>query len=88
MLTVKEYETIRRAQYLEPKSIRQIARELGHSRKPVKQAQASGGPGRSTQRQARAGPVLGPYKARIEALLVEAQSHALRNHPRRRLQRE
>jgi transposase len=73
MLTVDEYEKIRRAHYVEQKSIRQIAREQGHSRKTVKKALESGGPGRYTQKQAREAPVLGPYKARIEALLAEAQ---------------
>jgi len=97
MLTVEEYEKIRRAHYIEQKSIRQIAREQGHSRKTVKKALASGGPGRYTQKSAREAPVLGPYKERIEALLVEAQQNAtqatlhqpqdLRNHARCRLQR-
>ena len=73
MLTVEAYEKIRRAHYIEQKSIRQIAREQGHSRKTVKKALASGGPGRYTQKSAREAPVLGPYKERIEALLVEAQ---------------
>jgi len=74
MLTVEEYETIRRAHYVEKKSIREIAREQGHSRKTVRKALGSGGPGRYTQKQAREAPLLGPYKGRIEALLAEAQA--------------
>lgn len=73
MITVEAYETIRRAHYLEQKSIRQIAREQGHSRKTVKKALASGGPGRYTQKQVREAPVLGPYKERIEGLLAESE---------------
>jgi len=73
MLTVEEYEKIRRAHYIEQKSIRQIAREQGHSRKTVKKALASAGQGATPRKAAREAPVLGPYKERIEALLVEAR---------------
>ncbi len=38
MLTVEAYERIRRAYYVEGKSMRQIARELNHSRKTIKKA--------------------------------------------------
>lgn len=73
MLRVEAYEKIRRAHYIEEKSIRQIAREQGHSRKTVKKALESGGPGRYTPKQVREAPVLGAYKARIEELLKEGQ---------------
>jgi transposase len=73
MITVDEYEAIRRAYYVEKKSQRQIARELGHSRKTVRKALAGEGAGRYRQSQARSAPQLGPYKARIEALLAERE---------------
>lgn len=73
MITVDEYEVIRRAYYLDKKSMRQIAREQGHSRKTVHKALKGAGPGRYTQKQERAAPLLGPYKARIEALLLERE---------------
>jgi transposase len=73
MITVDEYGQIRRAHYVEHASIRRIAREQGHSRKTVRKALKSSGPGHYTQRQPRAAPRLGPYKGRIEALLEEAQ---------------
>ena len=38
MLTVEKYERIRRAYYIEEKSIRQIERELGHSYWTVRKA--------------------------------------------------
>ena len=38
MITVEDYEAIRRAYYLEKKSIRQIAREQHHSRKTIRRA--------------------------------------------------
>jgi len=57
MIKVSKIEQIRRAYYLEGKSMRQIARELHHSRHTIKKALANAEPGR--------------YKARIEALLAE-----------------
>jgi len=36
MLTVKEWDEIRRAYHVEEKSIREIARETGHARRTVK----------------------------------------------------
>lgn len=73
MITVDEYEGIRRAYYVDKKSMRQIAREQGHSRKTIRKALESAGPGRYTQKEERPAPLLGPYKARIEALLVEGE---------------
>ena len=71
MLNVEDQERIRRAYYLEEKSIRQIAREQGHTRRTVKKAiSATAGP-KYEMRKARSAPVLGAYKARIEALLQE-----------------
>ena len=71
MNKVDEKEHIRRAHYVEYKSIRQIARELGHSRETVRKALASAEPERYTLKQPRRAPVLGPYKARIDELLAE-----------------
>jgi len=71
MITVNDRELIRRAHFVEHKSVRQIARELQHSRKTVKQALASAEPARYTLQVVRTAPVLGPYKARIDQLLAE-----------------
>lgn len=73
MIKVDEKERIRRAHYVERKSIRQIAQELGHSRKTVRKALASAEPERYKLKQARRAPVLGPYKARIDELLAESE---------------
>ena len=73
MITVDDYEAIRRAYYIDKKSRRRIAREQRHSRKTVNKALASGEPGRYTQKQERKAPLLGPYKGRIEALLLERE---------------
>lgn len=71
MITVTDRERIRRAHFVEHKSIRQIAREFKHSRETVKQALASAEPTQYTLQVVRVAPVLGPYKARIDQLLAE-----------------
>ncbi len=71
MIKVSKIEQIRRAYYLDGKSMRQISRELHHSRHTIKKALASAEPGRYTLKEAREAPVLGRYKGRIEALLAE-----------------
>ena len=71
MIKVDEREKIRRAYYVEEKSIRQIARELHHSRDTVKKAIASAEPATYTLKKPRLAPVLGPYMDRIDELLEE-----------------
>ena len=71
MIKVENRERIRRAYFKEKKSQRQIARELGHSRKTVRKAIESAEPGDYALRKARPAPVLGAYKARIDELLEE-----------------
>jgi transposase len=70
MKTVEEIEKIRRAYFLEDKSMRQIAREENVSRNTVRKAidKVSWGYTLSKPRPAR---VLGPYKERINELLAE-----------------
>ena len=71
MLTVHNYERIRRAYYVEKKSIRQIGRELGHGYWTVRKALDASEPKRYHLSEAKVAPVLGAYKAQIEALLAE-----------------
>ncbi len=71
MLTVEEREAIRRAYYVEHKSVRAIARELHHARATVEQALESAEPTQYTQHQPRPAPVLGPYHAQIQAWVAE-----------------
>jgi transposase len=71
MIKVDERERIRRAYFREGKSVRQIARELGHSRTTVKRAIESAEEETYTLQGPREAPVLGPYKARIDELLAE-----------------
>lgn len=71
MLTVEDKEAIRRAYFVEEKSIREIARELHRSRKTVRKALAAPEAETYTRTATRRAPVLGPYKARIDELLAE-----------------
>ncbi len=71
MLKVEDREGIRRAYYVEGKSMRQIAREYHHSRRSIKKALASGESESYKLKQARQAPVLGAYKSQIDELLRE-----------------
>ena len=73
MIGVEEREQIRRAYFNENKSIRQIARELGHSRPTVRKAIQTAEPVVYTQKVPRAAPVLGPYKTLIDQFLAESE---------------
>ena len=74
MLKVSKIEQIRRAYYLEDKSMRKIAREQRCSRRTVKKAIESAEAGSYTLTEPRDAPVLGPYKARIVELLAENET--------------
>jgi transposase len=73
MLSVEHYEAIRRAYYVEKKSVRQIARELRCSRKTVDKALTSATPAPYTRSAPYASPKLGPFKARLAELLAERE---------------
>nr|MBN1229867.1 IS21 family transposase [Anaerolineae bacterium] len=67
MLTVADQYRIRKAYYTEKQSQRAIARALGYSRNTVKKAIAQDEPFTYRQEQERPAPVLGPYKAQLQA---------------------
>ena len=71
MIRVEDREKMRRAYFIENKSIRQIAKELRHSRDTVRKAIESAEPTTYTLKRPRPAPVLGPYMARIDELLAE-----------------
>jgi len=73
MITVEERERIRQAYYIEQKSRRQIAREIGCSRTTVEKALASAS-ATYQMAQPRPAPVLGPFKPRIDQLLAENET--------------
>ena len=70
MISVEKRERIRRAFFVEEKSIRQIAREFKCSRPTVRKAIASAELETYTLTVPRPAPVLGPYKERIQELLA------------------
>ena len=72
MLTVYNYERIRRAYYIEKESVRQIEREFGHSYWTVRKALDSPEPTPYRLKEAKVAPVLGLYQAQIEQLLMES----------------
>lgn len=74
MLAVVDQHRIRKAYYVEKKSLREIAREEGHSRNTVKKAVEQAEAFRYQRSKAAPAPVLGPYKARLEEW-VEANRH-------------
>ena len=71
MIRVDEKERIRRAYFLQRKSIRQIARELRHARRTVRKAVYDPSPPRYTRVVPAAKPVLGPFTAIIDQWLDE-----------------
>ncbi len=72
MKTVDDYESIRKAYYLEGLSIREIGRRLHHSRRLIRKAIDHAQPEGYRLKESRSAPVLAPYKPKIEALLLES----------------
>lgn len=68
---MEEKEKIRRAYYIDQKSIRQIAKEFKHGRGVIRKALQSAEVEKYQLKVPRPAPVLGPYKARIDELLAE-----------------
>ena len=85
MLRVDQREEIRRAFYLEGKSIRRIAREGHHDRATVRKAIHDAGPPHYTSIRPRPRPVLGPFIDYIDKWLKEDESrpHKQRHTARR-----
>jgi transposase len=71
MISVEKREQIRRAYFVESKTMRAIAKELRCSRDTIKKALTSPEGEPYTLTKPRPAPVLGPYTARIDELLAE-----------------
>lgn len=71
MIALKRYEQIRRAYYVDEKSMRQIEQEMGHSYWTIRKALAQSVPEPYRLKEEKPAPVLGPYKGRIDGLLAE-----------------
>ena len=74
MISVEDREKIRRAYFIEKKTIRQIAREFHVARKTVDKAIESAEAESYTCREPRPAPMLGPYKQQIADLLAENET--------------
>lgn len=73
MITVIDRERIRRAYYVEGKSMRQIEREMHHSYWTIRKALDSAEHQPYTLRKPKPAPKLGPYKKKIDELLAKEQ---------------
>jgi len=67
---VEQKEQIRRAFFIEGKSIHRIARELHHDRRTVRAAIKDGGPSHYSLAKPRPRPVLGPFVSVIDEWLA------------------
>jgi transposase len=86
MLTVEAKEAIRRAHFLEGKSIRQIQQEQGYHRKTIRKALQDGEAPRYRQEKGRGSPVLGPVQGIIGQWLAEdEQRPAKQRHTAKRI---
>lgn len=69
MIIVEDYEAIRRAYYLEKKSIRQIAREQHHSRSTIRKALAKVQPQPYQLTRPKPAPIFGSrFQERVDEL--------------------
>ena len=86
MITVNEKERIRRAYYIEGKSIRQIQRETGHHRETIRKALEDGAVPEYQLKQSRPSPVLDPVKPIIDRWLLEDEQRPRKQrHTARRI---
>lgn len=86
MVKVDEKERIRRAYFLQRKSIRQIARELHHARRTVRKAIHDPSPPQYTRVVLTAKPVLDPFAAIIDRWLDDdLSSPKKQRHTARRI---
>ena len=73
MLTVDDYGAIRRARR-DGMSIRQIARTFHHTRRKIRQVLAESEPRPYTRTSDRPAPVLGPFHAVLDQILIEDEA--------------
>ena len=86
MITVRQKEQIRRAYYIEDKSIREIHREMGYHRQTIRKALEGGEVPAYTRQGPRPCPVLDPVKPIIDQWLAEDQKRPRKQrHTARRI---
>src|SRR6266516_2262106 len=74
MIPVEDREAIRKAYYLEHKSIRQIAREQHHSRRTIRKALKDILPQPYQRTRPKPAPVFGSFQDRVDTLLAENET--------------
>lgn len=81
MLTLDLREQIRRAYYLDHKSIRQISEEVRHSRETVSRVISENPPDASKPpRRHKLSPVFGPFQSRIDELMERNERLPKKQH--------
>jgi transposase-like protein len=86
MIKVEQIEMIRRAYFIEGKSIREISRQHGHCRRTVRKAIQDSGPWEYKLEKDRPQPVIGPNEMRIDELLAESkQQHRKQRYAAHRI---
>ncbi|SRR6266567_5320446 len=80
MIIVEDYEAIRRAYYLEKKSIRQIAREQHHSRRTIRKAIQQVHPQPYQRSIAQPAPIFGAFHHRVDELLAKNDTLPAKQH--------
>lgn len=73
MLNTYERERIRRAYYLEKKSVYRIAKDEGYSHQTIEKVLSDAPPKSYHLSHPKPAPVFGPYQSRVEALLQERE---------------
>src|SRR2546423_6416857 len=81
MIIVEDYEAIRRAYYLEKKSIRQIAREQHHSRSTIRKAIQHVRPQPYLRTRPKPAPIFGSrFQERVDELLTKNRTLPAKQH--------
>ena len=73
MISEEARERMRRAYYLEKKTLRQIARDEGYSRVTIQRVISDASPRSYHLTKPRPAFVLGPYQLRVEELMAESE---------------
>lgn len=72
MKKVEDYESIRRAYFVDQLSIRAIHRQFGYDRETIRKAVTNAAPQPYQLKKPRTAPIIGPYQQRIRDLLEES----------------
>lgn len=74
MVSMTTWDRVRKMYYNDGKSIRQIARETGHARETIASLVNQQHPPQYERQEPYPAPILGPYKKRLEEMVLENQT--------------